>query len=104
MKLSLHGCRVSRAHFIKEGASLFPWNLGWLSVSRHSQVSHSGQYVLWAPTLLVRAEKDLTDRSVWLTLKAGLSVIPGYLLKFQNYKLEKEGLSQSTFIHSTNIY
>ena len=92
MKLSLHGCRVSRAHFIKDGASLFPWNLGWLSVSCHSQVSHSGQYILWTPTLLVRAEKDLTGRSVWLIPKPGLSVIPGYFLEFQNYKVENEGL------------
>ena len=98
MKLSLHGCRVSRAHFIKDGASLFPWNPGWLLVSHHSQVSHSGQYILWTPTLLVRAEKDLTGRSVWLIPKPGLSVIPGYLLEFQNYKFEKEGL------FSVNIY
>ena len=47
MILNLHGCRVSRAHFIKDGASLFPWNLGCLSVSCHSQVFLYGQYILW---------------------------------------------------------
>ena len=91
-RLKLHGWRVSIVHFVKDGASLSPWHSGWLLLSFHSQVSHSGQYILWTLTLLVRAEKDLAGRSVWLTPKPGLSVIPGYFLELQNYKVENEGL------------
>ena len=91
-RLKLHDWRMSIVHFVKDGASLFPWHSGWLLLSFHSQVSHSGQYIFRTPTLLVRAEKDLTGRSVWLIAKPGLSVIPGYFLEFQNYKVENEGL------------
>ena len=103
MYLRLYGYRVTRAHFAKDGASLLTWYLGWLLLSFHSQVSHFGQYILWTPTLLA-SDKQLTCRSVWLTPKPGLSVNPGYFLEFQITKLTRKVCSQSSFIHSANIY
>ena len=87
--------------FVKVGASLFSCHLGWLLLSFHSQVSHSGQYILRVLTLLV-SSRERTGMQIcdWLTPKPGLSVIPSYLLKLQNYEAEKEGLFSIPFIHS----
>ena len=100
-KLWLHGYGVTRVHFVKDGASLFSWHLGWLLLSFHSQVSHSGQYILRVLTLPV-SSRERTGMQIcdWLTPKPGLSVIPSYLLKLQNYEAEKEGLFSIPFIHS----
>lgn len=56
--------RVTIAHFVKDGASFLPWHLGWLSF--HSQVFYFEEYILWAPTFLVRV-RQRTGKQICVT-------------------------------------
>ena len=93
MKLSLHGCRVSRAHFIKDGASLYGLE-SWPVIGSMSLTS----VPLWtvhtaSDTHTAGESRERPDRQTTVTdSKTRALCYPRLPLKFQNYKVGKEGL------------